>query len=221
MFYFRINKLCISDNKENPKYLLFGPDLAQVKMISFVVTENDLLPDMSAFIETNDPKQKKQILKDAVVTVVGARIFTEIKNVKDNHEMTFGNTGYVLYKSKKIPTDFDWQFIVYESDKNIRDNAQTVLDIVNDNGFDDFTTNFATMLAGAVNPGLAASIAIAKYAIQVTAKVAKDNKDDLLGILYTSLNRKEHYPHGERKKERVRDLTNNMYIDYSIFGFDE
>lgn len=221
MFYFRINKLYISDNKENPKYLLFGPDLAQVKMISFVATENDILPDMSAFIETNDTKQKKQILKDAVAAVVGARIFTEIKNVKDNHEMTFGNTGYVLYKSTKIPTDFDWQFIVYESDKNIRDNAQTVLDIVNDNGFDDFTTNLATMLAGAVNPGLAASIAIAKYAIQVTAKVAKDNKDDLLGILYTSLNRKEHYPHGERKKERVRDLTNNMYIDYSIFGFDE
>lgn len=221
MFYFRINRLYISDNKENPKYLLFGPDMAQVKLISFVATENELLPDMTDFIATNDQDQKKQILKDAITTVVSSRIFTEIKNVKDHSVMTFGNTGYVLYKSKKIPDDFDWQFIVYESDQDIRDNAQLVLDIINDKAFDNFTSNIITLIAKATNPGLTAAIAIAKYAIQVTANIIKENKDDLIGILYTSLNRKEHYPHGERNKERVSDLTNNMYIDYSIFGFDE
>ncbi len=221
MFYFRINRLFISDNKENPKYLLFGPDLAQIKLISFVATENEILPDMSAFIETNDPAQKKQILKKAVETVVGSRIYTEIQNVKDHHEMTFGNTGYVLYKSEKIPQDFDWQLIVYESDTDIRDHARLVLDIINDDGFDRFSTRLATLIAGKTNPGLTAAIAIAKYAVQIIAKAVKENKDDLIGILYTSLNRKEHYPHGERKKEKVNDLTNNMQIDYSLFGFDE
>lgn len=221
MFYFRINRLYISDNRENPKYLLFGPDLAQVKLISFVATENETLPDMSAFIQTNDPVQKKQILKEAVETVIGSRIYTEIQNVKDHHEMTFGNTGYVLYKSEKIPQDFDWQFIVYESDTDIRDNVRLVSDIVNDEGFDNFATRLVTLITGKTNPGLTAAVAIARYAVQITARAAKENKDDLIGILYTSLNRREHYPHGERKKERVNDLTNNMQVDYSLFGFDE
>jgi hypothetical protein len=221
MFYFRINRLFISDNKENPRYLLFGPDLAQVKIISFVSTENELLPDMSAFIQTNDPAQKRQILKEAVEKVVGSRIYTEIQNVKDHHEMTFGNTGFVLYKSEKIPEDFDWQLIVYESDRKIREHCQLISDIVNDEGFDDFASRLLTLVSGKTNPGLTAAIAIARYAIQITAKEVRENKDDLIGILYTSLNRREHYPHGERKKERVNDLTNNMQIDYSLFGFDE
>lgn len=221
MFYFRINRIFISDNMESPKFLLFGPDLAQVKLISFVTTENEMLPDMSAFLATNDVNQKKEILKEAVSTVVGTRQLTEIKNVKDNHVMTFGNTGYVLYKSEKIPNDFDWQLIAYESDQDIRDNAQLVSDIIADKGFDDFTTNIASLVAKATNPGLTTAIAIAKYAIQVTARIAKQNKDDLIGILYLSLNRREHYLHGERKKERVKDLTNNMWVDFSLFGYEE
>ena len=36
-----------------------------------------------------------------------------------------------------------------------------------------------------------------------------------------SLNRWEHYPNGERNSEGVPDLTGNMLIDYSIFGFDD
>jgi hypothetical protein len=221
MFYFKINRIKICDNKENPQFLFFGRDVAQVKLISFIATENSELPDVSEFLLCNDAVQKKALLGKAIESVIAARIFTEIDNVKDNHIMTFGSTGFVLYKSEKIPDDIDWQFIAYESDQNISDNAQMVDDIVNDSEFGKFTDNITSLLSRVPNPSLTAAVAIAKFAVNVITKVAKQNHDDLIGILYTSLNRRQHYPYGERRRDRVPDLTNNMFIDYSIFGFDE
>jgi len=222
MFFFRINKLRIVDNKEKPKYLgLFGPDIAQIKIISFVTTDNMALPDMTDFLQTNDPLQRKNVLKAAVSQVVESRILTMVDNIKDNHVMFFGDTGYVLYHSKNIPEHFDWQFVVYESDKALRDTALMIEDIVNDEEFDNFTTNLSTLITGAVNPAYTASVAIGKFATKVTLKIASKNDDDMIGIVYMSLNRWEHYPFGERKKDDVPDMTNNMLVDYSIFGFDE
>ena len=76
-------------------------------------------------------------------------------------------------------------------------------------------------IKGALNPAYTASVAIGKFATKVTLKIASQNKDDMIGIIYMSLNRWEHYPFGERKKDDVPDMTNNMLVDYSIFGFDE
>ena len=222
MFFFRINKLRIIDNKERPKYLgIFGPDRAKVKIISFVTTDNMALPDMTDFLQTNDPLFRKNVLKAAVSQVVESRILTLVDNIKDNHIMFFGDTGYVLYHSKKIPEHFDWQFVVYESDQPLRDSAMMIEDIVNDAEFDTFTNNLSTLITGAVNPAYTASVAIGKFATKVTLKIASQNKDDMIGIIYMSLNRWEHYPFGERKKDDIPDMTNNMLIDYSVFGFDE
>jgi len=221
MFFFRINKLRIIDNKEKPRYLgILGPDIAQIKIISFVTTSNMALPDMTDFLHTNDPEFRKNVLKAAVSQVVESRVLTMVDNIKDNHRMFFGDTGYVLYQSQKIPDHFDWQFVVYESDKAIRDTALMVEDIVNDQEFDTFTKNLSTLITGAVNPAYTASVAIGKFATKVTLKIASQNKDDMIGIIYMSLNRWEHYPFGERKKDDVPDMTNNMLVDYSIFGFD-
>lgn len=222
MFFFRINKLKIIDNKELPSFLgVFGPDVAQIKMVSFVTTDNMELPDMTGFQETKDQETRKKILKAAVSQVVDARILTMVENIKDNHIMYFGDTGYVLYHSKTIPEHFDWQFVVYESDKSIRDTAMMVEDIINDDEFDIFTDNMVALLTGAKNPAYLASVAIGKFATKVVLKVAGQNKDDMVGIIYMSLNRWEHYPFGERKKDNVPDMTNNMFIDYSVFGFDD
>ncbi|MBN2758750.1 MAG: hypothetical protein JXR51_16410 [Bacteroidales bacterium] len=222
MFFFRINKLKIIDNKEMPSFLgIFGPDIAQVKLISFVTTDQMSLPDMTEFLKTKDPIVKKNILKVAVTQVVDARILTMVENVKDNHLMYFGDTGYVLYKSKIIPDHFDWQLVVYESDMAIRDTAMMIEDIVNDEEFDEFSDNLLKLISKAKNPGYMAAVAIGKFASKVTLKVASKNKDDMIGIVYMSLNRWEHYPFGERKKDDMPDMTNNMLIDYSIFGFDE
>ncbi len=222
MFFFRINKLRIIDNKERPKYLgIIGPDVAQVKIISFITTSSMDLPDMSDFLATSDQELRKNVLKSAVSQVVQSRVLTLVDNIKDNHVMYFGDTGYVLYHAKKIPEHFDWQFVVYESDDNIRDTAEMIEDIVNDAEFDKFTENLSKLMVGVPNPAYIAAVAIGKFATKITIKTAKKNKDDMIGIIYMSLNRWEHYPFGERKKDDVPDMTNNMLVDYSIFGFDE
>jgi hypothetical protein len=222
MFYFRINRLFIFDNKEGKKLLgLFGPDTAELRLISFIATEHGQLPDMSEFLQTTDEARRKKILEGAVEQVVSSRVISEVENIRDHGEVLFGNTGYVLYSSDTIPQSFDWQFIAYESDKGIRDTAQTVQDIVTHAEFDSFVKGIASLAKSAANPALATAVAIGKYAIKVTTEVAKKNKDDLIGVVYTSLIREEHYPHGERKVDRCWDLTRNMQIDYSIFGFEK
>lgn len=221
MFFFRINKVKIFDNREKKKFLgIFGRDLAQVKFLSFVSTEFSAFPDLSDFLSTNDAAEKKAIIKKGVESVIASRIFTEIQNVKDNHVMTFGDTGFVLYQSETIPEFFDWQFIAFESDERVRDNARMVEDILNDEEFTKFSNNLGSLIAVASNPAFSASVEVTKFALKVISKVAQSNKDDMIGILMMSLNRMEHYPHGERKKDDVPDLTNNMFIDYSLFGFD-
>lgn len=222
MFYFRINKIRIIDNKENPRFLgIFGADLAQVKLISFVTTDNMNLPDMTEFIFTKDTIAKKAILKQAIKEVINHRVLTTVENVKDNHIMYFGDTGYVLYQAKNIPQHFDWQFIAYESDRNIISTAKLTQNIIQDENFDKFTDTLSSILKRTTNKAYVAAVSIGKFATKIIADIAKKNKDDMIGIIYMSLNRQEHYPHGERKKNNVPDMTNNLFIDYSIFGFEE
>ncbi len=222
MFYFRINKIRIIENMEKPKFLgIFGEDLAQVKIVSFITSDSMQLPDMSQFIITNDVLKKRTILSEAVRQVVNSRVLTTIQNVKDNHIMYFGDTGYVLYSSKNIPNHLDWQLIAYESDRNIEDAALLTETIITNNEFDNFSDNLMVLLKKAKNPGYIAAAAIGKFAAKIIAQIAKNNKDDMIGIMYMSLNRMQHYPHGIRNKINVPDMTNNMYIDYSLFGFDE
>ncbi len=221
MFYFRINRIKISDIKERPNYLVIKSDLLPLKLISFITTENSVLPDMKAFLQTTDFNQKKTFLKQAIETVISTRIFTKIDNVIDNYNFSFGNPGFVLYKSNKIPNDFDWHFIAYERDQDIKEGYHMVENIINDKDFNNFTRRLTGILNKTANPSHSAAVSIARYAINVTSKIAKQNHNDLLGISHTSLNRRQDYIYGGRIKERISDVTNNMFIDYSIFGYDE
>lgn len=222
MFYLRINKLRIIDNMERPRFLgVLGPDVAQVKIISFITTDNMPLPDMSAFIYAKTRDEQLNILRDAVSQVMSSRVLTTIQNVKDNHLMYFGDTGYVLYRSQTLPEYLDWQLIAYESDRNIEDAGILTEAVLQSSEFDQFSGNLLGMVKKARNPAYLAAVSIGKFATSVMAQILKKNRDDMVGILYMSLNRKEHYPHGERKRNDVPDLTNNMYIDYTIFGFEE
>lgn len=220
MFYFRINKLKIFNNREGKRFGLFGRDSAQVKILSFVTTSNIDLPNMEELINTNDDARKREIIKAAVEKVAASRDLMPIENVKDGHVMLFGDTGYVLYQSENIPEDFNWTFIALETDRNIRSIGEQIGSVVTDPGFDPFAKNFATLIAGAATPAFTAGVEIGKFITGVVSKNMQQNKDDMIGILYMSLNRREHYLHGERKKDDVPDLTNNMLIDYSIFGFE-
>lgn len=221
MFFFRINKLKITDNHENRHVLrVFGADRAEVKLASFIATDQTRLPEMDELLVTRDPRRQRELMASAVAGIVGSRVLTTIQNVKDNHEMTFGDTGYVLYQSERVPDYLDWILLAIESDRDVREIGEQMNAVVRDPGFDDFLSQTLTLAAAAANPSFLAAVGIGKFVAKTFAQRLQKNQDDMLGILYTSLNRREHYPHGERKKDHVPDLTNNMLVDYSLFGFD-
>lgn len=222
MFYFRINKIKIIDNKERKNILgIFGKDLAEVKLLSFVTTDNTDLPDTSEFMKETDATKKSALLSSMISTIVASRILSTAENVKDNSVITFGDTGYVLYQSNAIPENFSWQLIVMESDEQTRDTVSIVSKIISHKEFDVFTSNLSLVLKSSPNPIYVAAVAIGKFAAQVLCDSIKQNKDDMIGMVYMSLDRKEHYPHGIRNSENVPDMTNNLFFDYSIFGFKE
>ena len=221
MFFFRLNKITIFDNREGKGLFFFGRSRAEVKIMSFVATEFIHMPDLSALQETVDPVVQKKLLEQAVAAVIDSRILTTVQNVRDNQKLTFGDSGFVVYKSDKIPEHFDWLLLVLEEDKDVREGAALVQHIVNHREFGNFTNQLITSLGAAANPMVMAAVQIAKFAVNVITEKGKKNKDDQIGLLYMSLNRKEHYPFGERKRDDVPDLTQNMLVDYSLFGVED
>jgi hypothetical protein len=209
-FAFRLNKLKILNNRE------WGP--GEVKILSFVTGQDGSLPVLEDLQRTTNVEEKKQIIRAATQTVLSSKVLMQIDHVKDGHQMTFGDTGYALWTSDKIPISFNWSLVAFEIDEDINALGKKIDAIVNDAGFDGFAGNLITLLGAATNPATVAGLAIAKYALGVLADVLLENKDDQIGVAYQSFNRFEHYPHGERKKDDVPDLSNNIFIDYSIFG---
>lgn len=224
MFFFRVNKITIFHNREARKILgLFGKRRkAEIRILSFVTTEFTELPNLSDLNKTTDPAAQKRIIEQAVASVVGSRQLTTVENVGTNHKLTFGDTGYVVYQSEKIPDHLDWLLLVLEDDTDVRDDAKMVQAIVGHPEFGDLSNNLIGAISkGALaNPAFAVASEIGKFAVNLLTEKGKKNKDDQVGLMYLSLNRPEHYPFGERKKDDVADLTGNILVDYSLFGVD-
>lgn len=220
MFFFRLNKITIFDNREGKKFLLFGKSRAEVKIMSFVSTEFTQMPDLSELSQTTDSAKQKALLEKAITAVVASRVLTTVENVRDNQKLTFGDAGFVVFQSNAIPSNFDWLLLVMEEDRDIREGAALVQDIMNHRDFKTFSKQLIVDLAVAANPAFAAAMKISKFAVNVLTDRGKKNKDDQIGLLYMSLNRAEHYPFGERKRDDVPDLTQNMLVDYSLFGVE-
>jgi hypothetical protein len=221
MFFFRLNKLKIVDNHEKRQVLqLFGSDTAEVQLSSFITTDWTHLPELGELLATDNSRRKQELTAQAVARVVDSRVLTTIQNVTDNHEMTFGDTGFVLYQSEQIPEQFDWILLAIESDQDVRDLGEEMNSVLQNTEFQSTLDQTLALTATAANPSYTAAVSIGKLVTKMLAQQYRQNDDDMIGVLYTSLNRREHYPHGERKKDKVPDLTNNMFVDYSIFGFD-
>lgn len=219
MFYFRINKVRIIDNRESG-FLFFKRDLGEVKLVSLITTSDISFPDIDPFLNETDPEKKKQAAAAMVAQVVSNRILATIDHVKDGQTITFGDTGYVVFQADAIPMDFNWCLIAVEDDGDVRDVGSSTDEVLQNPGFDNFATNLAVLAGAAANPAFAAGVAVAKFVAEIVADNLKKNKDDLAGLLYMSLNRREHYLHGKRDRDHVADLTGNMIIDYSLFGFE-
>jgi hypothetical protein len=209
-FAFRINKIKILKNREWGK--------GEVKLLSFVTGKDVNLPPLDDLQRTTDTSKKKRLIKAATQSVLSAKVLMRIDNIQDGHKMTFGDTGYALYTTDNIPVSFNWSLLAFELDEDINAIGQQIDDVVNKPEFDGFIDNVLTLTAAAANPAAAAGVAIAKFVFGVVTKAMIKKVDDQIGIVYQSFNRFEHYPHGERKKDDVPDLSNNMFVDYSIFG---
>lgn len=209
-FVFRINKISILKNRE------WGG--AEVKLLSFVTGQDVNLPDLSGFQETRNPEEQMALIRAAALSVLSAKLLIQIEHVRDGHVMTFGDTGYALYTSDKIPVSFNWSLLAFELDSDIRELGSRIDAIVNEPGFNQFAQDLIALAGAAHHPASALGLAIAKFVFGVVIDNLLRDRDDQIGVLYQSFNRFEHYPHGERKRDDVPDLSNNILIDYSIFG---
>lgn len=209
-FVFRLNELKILNNRE------WGA--GEVKLLSFVTGEDVNLPVLDDLQRTTEPERKKELIKAATQSVLSSKVLMQLDNVRDGHLMTFGDTGYALYTSSKIPISFNWSLMLFEIDEDINNLGKDISGVINMPEFDSFVTNVLKLASAATNPAAAAGVAIAKYALGVVVESMIKNKDDQIGLAYLSFNKFEHYPHGERKRDDVPDLSGNVFIDYSIFG---
>jgi len=217
MFYFRINKLFIRDN--HVTRLIDRFDKADVQLLSFVTTSDQPLPDLSDFTSMIT-EEKSAAIQRAIASVVSSRAFSLIENVRDNHQMTFGDTGVVLYASSQIPQDFNWNLVVIGSRQRLRDNAAIIRDILADEDYAGFRDTLMGILGVAANPAAIGAAKIAEFVARMVLKIYAEKRDDQLGIVFQSWNRREHYPHGVRERTDQWDASGNMLYDYSMFGFE-
>jgi len=209
-FTFRLNRVKIFDNREHGK--------AEVKLINFITPDDVSIPALDELLHTTDEKAKREIIKKATETVLSGKQLVEVQNVKDGHVMTFGDTGYSLYTASKIPNAFNWSMLAIELDTDVRKLGKRIDEIVSGSEFDSFTSNLLTLLVGAANPAYTAAVQVAKFALKTIADTMLKKKDDQIGVVYQSFNRFMDYPYAERKRDGVPDLSNNIQIDYTIFG---
>ena len=205
-FVFRLNELKILNNRE------WGA--GEVKLLSFVTGEDVNLPVLDDLQRTTEPERKKELIKAATQSVLSSKVLMQLDNVRDGHLMTFGDTGYALYTSSKIPISFNWTLMLFEIDEDINNLGKDIDGVINRPEFDSFVNNVLILASAATNPAAAAGVAIAKYALGVVVESMIKNKDDQIGLAYLSFNKFEHYPHGERKRDDVPDLSGNVFIDY-------
>jgi hypothetical protein len=211
MFYFRLNKVKILNNRA-----LLGK--GDIQFISFVNPGESDFPMLNDFFQENDETKKMELIKQAITKVLSSRVMPEIQRIKDNQAIYFGDTGYILYKSATIPTDLNWMLLAIKSNKRVRDNAKLAEKILIQQNITSVVRTIAS-LASLSNPVSAAITTLSSIVADTLIEVYKNKKDKQLGLLLTSFIDKEHYPNGKRDKENVVDSTGNMFIDYTIFGY--
>jgi hypothetical protein len=230
MFYARINKLKVFDNREG---FLFFNRRAEIRIYGY--TTGYGLKDMEAgsasaqyplslsdLMDLPDEAARKQKLLDAILAETGKfaqSAHLAINGVKDNQTLLFGDSGLALYRSETIPENLDIQLWVIESDEDIRNFALDADSVLDSEAFKGLYAAVEAALA-ITNPVLSGAIAVGGVVTNLLRRKLRANKDDLVGYWQASFNRAEHYPHGSRDKQDVYDTTGNILVDYTLFGFE-
>ena len=229
MFFARINKIKVFDNREG--FLGLFNRRAEMRIYTYVKSPatpegknqgSSSLLSIADLVDLRDEAARKQKLLDAVLAEAGhiaQSAFIEVNGVKDNQTLLFGDAGLVIFSTGNIPDRLDIQLWMIESDEDLRNfaiDADKVLDS------DAFKMLFAAVEATLVvtNPIVSGVIAVGGVVISILRKKLRENKDDLVGYWQASLNRLEHFPHGMRDKQDVYDTTGNIMVDYTLFGYE-
>ena len=211
-FTVRLNRVRIINNRE------WGP--AEVQILSFITVGNDSLPALEGYQDTNSKQDKKDIIINAARELVSFRNFIEVQHVRDDSYLTFGSkdAGISIFTADKIPLDINWSLVLIERDKDIREVGEDINNLLESQNFDTFADELIRVVVGNVNPAITIAFKIGKFIATQIGKKLANNKDDQIGIFATSLNRFEHYLHGERKRNDVRGINGNIFVDYTLFG---
>jgi hypothetical protein len=222
MFYTRINKIKVFDNREG--FLGLFNRGAELRIYSYTSPlslgegPGVRLSDLLSLSE----KEREAKLLDLVLSEAGTLAQTkslEINGVKDNQSLTFGESGLVIYSSETIPDELNIQLWVIESDEDIRSFALDADQVLDSDAFKGLFAAVETALL-VTNPVLSGTIAVGGVVTALIRQKLRTNKDDLVGYWQLSLNRTEHYPHGARDKQDVYDTTGNIQVDYTLFGYE-
>ena len=223
MFYFRIDRVRFLDNGGVKSGLgIFGHDFAQVKFLSFITPSDQNVPQLEKWMKTNDAAAKEAALAKLVRGTLSRRELTEVDRVQDNVPVSFGDTGLVLYEAEEIPEAFTWTFVAVRSERDVREAATDVNEILSEPEFASFSKNVLGLIqagSAVANPAYAAAIGVAKFVAQAGARRLMKKGDRQLGAVTVSFIRPEHYPQGLRESHDVHDMTGNMFYDYTIFGY--
>ncbi|MDR1601908.1 MAG: hypothetical protein LBS42_05720 [Tannerella sp.] len=228
MFYVRINKIKVFNNREGFLGLF---NRAEMRIyghvagysIGAVPSVPPIPPLTPADLIDLDDNARRQKLLDAVLSEAGR--FTqshslEINGIKDNQTLIFDEAGLVLYQSETIPDNLHLQVWVIESDEDVRKFALDAEKVMQSDAFKGLVASVGAVLAE-TNPLLTSAIGVGGVAVSLLRQKLKANRDDLVGYWQATLNRAEHYPHGTRDRQDVYDSTGNIQLDYTLFGFDK
>ena len=212
-FYLILDKVQI-----NKKYEIFNT--AEVNFWSFVNDGMMSLPGLDILLSTENPESQRSTVKEMTKFILNQWIGVQVQNVKAGHFFNFGDTGKILFQSKKIPEFLDWIFLAIEDDTDLRDLGSDIDKILPDEQIASLTNNIITIAAASANPQAAAAIAIAKTLVRGITYFIKKDKNDQLGLVEQSFIKELHYPNGKRTSAGNTDLTRNMMYDYTIFGIE-
>jgi hypothetical protein len=225
MFCVRINKIKVFNNREGFLGLFNKAEMRIYSYVTASLTAADAgvaSPTLSDLANLPDEAARKQWLAEAVrneTAKFAQSNSVEINGVKDNRNLTFGEAGLAIYQSEHIPEALNIQLWVIESDEDVRNFALDADKIIDSDAFRGLFAAVETALVVA-NPVLSGVIAVGGVAIHLLRQKLRANRDDLAGSWQASLNRTEHYPHGLRDRQDVYDMTGNILVDYTLFGYE-
>jgi hypothetical protein len=230
MFYVRINKIKVFNNREGFLGLFNRAEMQIYSYVKPFALSTEAAPEpartdgvaISELLALPNANARRQRLLDAVLaeaSLPAQSTYIEVNGVKDNQSLLFGDAGLVIFSFDRIPDALDMRLWVIESDEDVRNVALDADKVLDSEAFKGLYAAVETALM-AVSPALSGVIAVGGVAVSLLRQKLRANKDDLAGYWQATLNRAEHYPHGTRDKQDTYDTTGNIMVDYTLFGFE-